>query len=324
MWASWRGTACLVASSACSSRSPSSYQSGRSRRDVSWLTRAASRPRGDDAVSAATASGPARRSSRWRSRRATTVDGCSATAANEPGASASTRRIGEVDDRRRHGGAAVGHQRRRPDQLGEPVQRQHVDGGDAAEPAERPAGHHAGRVGRHDHRDRGERIAGLGPTDGAGQRVEGAAGRDGVDADRHSPDRREGVRASRAGSVLRAAASAGRPQRGDGVAEAFRIAVEGAAGDQHVGAGGGRAGDRGRADPAVDLDVDGVGRARRRRACAAPRRSWAPSSAMYAWPPNPGLTVITSTRSTRSSTWATADGRRRRVERDRRRGAQSS
>ena len=29
--------------------------------------------------------------------------------------------------------------------------------------------------------------------------------------------------------------------------------------------------------------------------------------AMYSWPPNPGFTVITRTRSTRSSTWATAD-----------------
>ena len=93
MCASWRGKACCVASSACSSRSPSSYQWPRSRRVVSWLMRAASRPRGDDAVSAATASGPARRSSRWRSRRATMVDGCSATVANEPGASVRTRRI---------------------------------------------------------------------------------------------------------------------------------------------------------------------------------------------------------------------------------------
>ena len=109
-----------------------------------------------------------------------------------------SRRVGEhaadreVDHRRRNGRAAIGHECRRPDQLGESVQRQHVDGRDTTEPAERPAGHDPGGVGGDDHRDRGERPAGLGPAHGAGERGEGVAGRGGVDADRHMTDRRKG------------------------------------------------------------------------------------------------------------------------------------
>ena len=68
---------------------------------------------------------------------------------------------GEVDDGRRDRAAALGVQRRRAEQLGEAERREHVDGGEAAAAAEGPAGHHAGGVGRHDDRHRGQRVAAL-------------------------------------------------------------------------------------------------------------------------------------------------------------------
>ena len=60
-------------------------------------------------------------------------------------------------------------------------------------------------------------------------------------------------------------------------------------------------------DAAVDLDVDPVGQPGTPRSSSRTSRIFGSMVAMYCWPPKPGLTVITSTMSTRSSTWATAD-----------------
>ena len=63
-----------------------------------------------------------------------------------------------------------------------------------AAPAERPSRHDAGRVGGHDDRHRGERVATLGRADGGGERVEGARARRGPPwRGSARPDRTDGV-----------------------------------------------------------------------------------------------------------------------------------
>ena len=84
------GTSWRARSVALARRSPSSYHCGASRRPTSAATRAGSRPRGV-AANAVSDPGPAARSSRYRSRRATTVDGWWLTAAYTPGESWITR-----------------------------------------------------------------------------------------------------------------------------------------------------------------------------------------------------------------------------------------
>ena len=130
------------------------------------------------------------------------------------------------------------------------------------------------------------------------------------DADRHGTDRTEGVSTVRVGRTVRR----------------VRAACGGAGARSSVTACSRPSGSRNRALPATSTLApagrragDGVRRRCRRRprrrrvgepgggrASGAPRRSSAPSWRGSAWPPKPGLTVITSTRSTRSSTWATA------------------
>ena len=68
---------------------------------------------------------------------------------------------GEVDDRGGDGLAALVEQRRRPEHLGEAKDGEDVDGGRPAAPAERPSGHHAGRVGGDDDRHRDQRVVPL-------------------------------------------------------------------------------------------------------------------------------------------------------------------
>ena len=87
------GTACSTDRVAASYRSASSYHCVASVALIAELMRTAWRPRNDSSRSLATASGSARRSSAWSSRKATTVDGWVATAPNGPGSSASTAAI---------------------------------------------------------------------------------------------------------------------------------------------------------------------------------------------------------------------------------------
>ena len=158
-------------SAARARRSPSSYHCRASRRATSAATRAGSLPRAVRARAVSDA-GPgdaqlAVQVAQGDDGRRVVVD-----------AGVEARRVvddpldGEVDDGRRHRVAALGVQRRRAEQLGDAVQREHVDGRRAAAPAERPAGHHAGGVRRHDHRHRGERVATLGRPHGGRQRIE--------------------------------------------------------------------------------------------------------------------------------------------------------
>ena len=154
------------------SRSPSSYQSVRS----------APHHLGGDARRLAAALGagerrdsdpaPATRSSRYRSRRATMVEGWCWTPAYEARVGAHDLPHGDVDHGGRHRLAAGAVQGRRAEQLGEAEHRHHVDGGEAAAPAERSSGHHAGGVRGHHHGDRPQRVATLRPAHGGGQRIE--------------------------------------------------------------------------------------------------------------------------------------------------------
>ena len=101
---------------------------------------------------------------------------------------------GEVDHGRGDGLAAIGVQRRSAEQLGDTEDREDVDRGRAAPPAERPAGHDAGGVGRHDDGDGRERVVALGSPDRRRQRIErGRAVPGERDADRHPPDRTDRV-----------------------------------------------------------------------------------------------------------------------------------
>ena len=74
------------------------------------------------------------------------------------------------------------------------------------------------------------------------------------------------------------AASARARRSAHRVFEALRVAVERTAGDQHVGSGRGRTGDRRRTDAAVDFEVDCRPCGRQRRSSAGSRRSSVPSS----------------------------------------------
>ena len=126
--------------------------------------RAGSRPRAV-AASAVSDPGPAARSSRYRSRRATTVDGWWLTAAYSAGGVMDHPLDGEVDHRCGDGLASLAVQGRGAEQFGEPEHREDVDRRGAATPPEGPPGHHAGRVRRHDDGDGSQRIVTLGSGD---------------------------------------------------------------------------------------------------------------------------------------------------------------
>ena len=101
---------------------------------------------------------------------------------------------GEVDDGGRHRVAALAVQGRCTEHLGEAEHREHVDGGGAATPAERPPGHHPGGVGRHDDGDRGQRVTILGDAHRRRERVERRRAVPGErHLDRHPPDRTDRV-----------------------------------------------------------------------------------------------------------------------------------
>ena len=91
---------------------------------------------------------------------------------------------GGGEHRGRHRATSLGRQTRRPEQLGQPVDgeeghRRHTRTAVAHRPertaGQGPPGGHTDVVGRHDHRDRGQRIALLGRGDGTPQRLEGGA-----------------------------------------------------------------------------------------------------------------------------------------------------
>ena len=152
-----------------------------------------------------------------------------------------------------------------PSSSATPVQREHVDGRGAAPPAERPAGHHAGRVGRHDRRRPGP--AGRRPwppaTAAASASSAGAPWAVVVTVIGTAPIVRKGCHGDAAGAAGRESARSAAVawpggELGDGVLEAVGVAVQGAAGDEHVGPGARPRRRRCRADAAVDLDVDDV------------------------------------------------------------------
>ena len=87
----------------------------------------------------------------------------------------------------------------------------------------------------------------------------------------------------------------------DRVRETEGIAVERTTGDQHVGAGCSSGCHRLGSDSSIDFDVDLLVEARA-RIISRTSAIFGSIDAMYCWPPNPGLTVITNTRSTKSST----------------------
>ena len=261
---------------ACVSRSPSSYHVGASRSvtsrqmpaDVAAATRRLRQPvewRGHRRVAARDRGRGARRRSRGaRRRRRTRSRVLSST-------HRTARSTTAVDTGNRCSARSAGPARRSASRL----EREEVDGGDAAQPSQRATGDDTGGVGGHEHGHGAQHVAGLGRGHGLGERGVGAAGGDRDDVETHRVDRTVGVcqrpTASRAACSASCRNSTTACSRPSGSRNRALPAISTLAPARTAPRDGGRA------DPAVDLDLDPVGQPAAGRSSRGPRGSWAPS-----------------------------------------------